>query len=162
MVFEPVSETPVSKELDDKNITYRLFTHEGPIHSLEQAAKERNQTPDQIVGSILFRLPKDNYIMVLVAGPDQISWSDLREYLGKSRITMASKEQVLEQTGYQIGAVSPFGLPSPIRILMDEAVLNQQEVSLGSGVRGTTVFMKVYDLIQALDHPETGCFVECD
>lgn len=75
---------------------------------------------------------------------------------------MASKEQVFEQTGYEIGAVSPFGLPNSIRILIDEAVLRQQEVSLGSGVRGTTVFMKVKDLIQALDHPEVGCFVECD
>jgi Cys-tRNA(Pro) deacylase len=162
MVIEPVSETPVSKELDAKNIPYRLFTHEGPIHSLEQAAEERNQTPDQIVRSILFRLPKNNFIMVLVAGPDQISWSDLREYLGTSRITMASKEQVLEQTGYEIGAVSPFGLPNPIRTLIDKAVMKQQVVSLGSGIRGTTVFIKVNDLVQALGHPETGCFVECD
>lgn len=162
MVLEPISETPVSKDLDNKNIPYRLFTHQRPISSLEQAAKERNQIPDQIIRSILFRLPKNDYIMVLVAGPDQISWSDLREYLGTSRITMASKEQVFEQTGYEIGAVSPFGLPNSIRILIDEAVLRQQEVSLGSGVRGTTVFMKVKDLIQALDHPEVGCFVECD
>ena len=34
-------ETPVTQELDQKQIPYELFTHDGPVHSLEQAAAER-------------------------------------------------------------------------------------------------------------------------
>ena len=99
--------------------------------------------------------------MVLVSGPHQISWPDLRTYLGKSRITMANKEQVLQHTGYPSGAVSPFGLPGPIRILVDESVFAEQEISIGSGVRFSSVIMRSEDLRKALGEVEIACFVEC-
>jgi prolyl-tRNA editing enzyme YbaK/EbsC (Cys-tRNA(Pro) deacylase) len=51
--------------------------------------------------------------MVLMAGPSQISWPRLRAALDVSRLSMASEVEVLEATGYPLGAVSPFGLPTP-------------------------------------------------
>ena len=88
--------------------------------------------------------------MVLMAGPAQIPWRPLRRYLGQSRVTTASQEELLAVTGYEIGAVSPFGLPQPMRVLVDESVLAEEDVSLGSGVRGTTVIMKTAVLLTAL------------
>ena len=148
--------TPVTQTLDQLNVPYTFFQHDGPVHSLEQAAAERGQQPEQVVRSILFRLAEDAYVMVLVAGPQQIDWKALRRYLGQSRITMASKEDVLQMTGYQIGSVSPFGLPQPIRTLVDESVLEQEEISIGSGVRSTTVIMKTAVLMQALGDVEVA------
>jgi Cys-tRNA(Pro)/Cys-tRNA(Cys) deacylase len=57
-------------------------------------------------------------------------------------------------TGYEIGAVSPFGMPTPVRVLIDTGVSRQQEVSIGSGVRGTTVILQVADLMRALGDVE--------
>jgi Cys-tRNA(Pro)/Cys-tRNA(Cys) deacylase len=146
--------TPVTRALDALNVPYRFFRHPGQVRSLEQAARERGQRPGQIVRSIVFRLSEDEFIMVLVAGPEQISWHDLREYLGLSRMTMANKEQVLEKTGSPPGAVSPFGLPQPMRILVDKSVLQEEIVSIGSGVRNTTVILRRDDLMQALEEVE--------
>lgn len=151
-------ETPVTLALEAENVSFRVFRHPGPIHSLEQAALERGQEPEQVVRSILFRLAKGQYIMVLMAGPSQISWSALRNYLGQSRITTATREEVLQVTGYQLGAVSPFGLPGPMRILVDESVLAQDEVSIGSGERGVTVILGAGDLMQALGNVEVVQF----
>ena len=145
-----MTETPVTHELDQKQIPYTLFTHTGPIHSLEQAAAERNQQPEQVVRSLLFRLAQDDFLMVLVAGPQQIDWKQLRRLLGQSRLTMATAEELHRVTGYEMGAVAPFGLPTPLRILIDQSVLDQAEVSLGSGVRGTAVILKTADLLTAL------------
>ena len=111
--------------------------------------------------SILFRLASDTFVMVLAPGPQQISWPALRQHLGVTRMSMASPEEVLERTGYLHGAVSPFGLPSPIRILVDQGVFAEEEISIGSGVRNTTVIMKTADLRRALGEVEVGCFVEC-
>jgi len=36
-------ETPVTLALDMMGLPYRFFQHDGPIHSLEQAAAERGQ-----------------------------------------------------------------------------------------------------------------------
>jgi len=147
-------ETPVTQALDAMGLPYRFFQHVGPVHSLEQAAAERGQQPQQIIRSILFRLAKDEYVMVLVAGPEQISWPALRQYLGQSRLTMAHKDAVQKITGYQIGSVSPFGLPQPMRILADENIFAPDEISIGSGVRGTTVIMETAVLRQALGDVE--------
>lgn len=153
-------QTPVTRYLKESGIPHRFFRHPGQVRSLEQAAQERGQKPDQVIRSILFRLPKDEYVMVLMAGPRQISWQLLRRYLGKSRVTMASEQEVLEVTGYPLGAVSPFGLPKPIRILVDTSLTDQDEISIGSGQRFSTVILSRQDLFRALGEVETGEFGE--
>jgi prolyl-tRNA editing enzyme YbaK/EbsC (Cys-tRNA(Pro) deacylase) len=130
------------------------------VSSLEQAARERGQRPEQIIRSILFRLSEDEYMLMLVAGPHQISWPALRKYLGQSRLTMASPEEVERVTGYQIGAVAPFGLPQPLRILADENIFREDEVSIGSGVRHTTVILTQGSLRAALGQVEVVSLAE--
>lgn len=150
MALPNTPDTPVGRELDARGIAFREFRHPGPVSSLEQAARERDQRPEQVVRSILFRLAQDEYLMVLVAGPSQVDWKALRRHVGQSRLTMASADEVREVTGYEIGAVSPFALPRPIRVLVDESVAREPEISIGSGVRSTTVIMTSADLLAAL------------
>ena len=125
---------------------------------MEQAAAERGQRPGQVVRSILFRLSRECeepgeaacFVMALVAGPQQISWPALRRTLGQSRVAMATPEEVLAVTGYKIGSVSPLGLPAPLRTLADRSLLAEDELSLGSGVRGLAVILRSADLLRAL------------
>ena len=146
--------SPVSQALTEMGIPHRVFTHEGPVHSLEQAAEERGQLPEQVIRSILFRVSAEDFVMVLMAGPQQIDWKALRRYLGEKRLTMADEAEMLRVTGYPRGAVAPFGLPQPVRILADESIFSQDEISIGSGVRGTTIIMTRTDLQQALGDVE--------
>lgn len=98
--------------------------------------------------------------MVLAAGPQQIDWKTLRHHLGRSRITMATPEEVLEITGYELGAVAPFGLPNPVRILVDKSVFAEEEISMGSGIRNVAVILKSADLKMALGDIEIGNFIK--
>jgi prolyl-tRNA editing enzyme YbaK/EbsC (Cys-tRNA(Pro) deacylase) len=150
--------TPVTQALDEMGTPYHIFRHPGQVTSLEQAARERGQRPEQVVRSILFRLPQDTFVMVLIAGPAQVSWPALRSYLGQSRLTTATEGEVLAITGYPIGAVSPFGLSNPLRVLVDQGVLAQEEISIGSGVRNTTVILRTEALLTALGEVEVGEF----
>jgi Cys-tRNA(Pro) deacylase len=156
-----MTETPATRDLASRGVAFRIFRHLAPVHSLEQAARERGQHPDQVIRSILFRVSQDEFVMVLVAGEEQVDWRTLRGYLGRSRLTMASEEEVLQVTGYPLGAVTPFGLPSPIRILVDETVFARQgEVSIGSGVRGAAIILDVEELRHGLGDVEIGRFVK--
>lgn len=141
---------PVSLALTALGIPHRVFTHPGLVSSLEQAAAERGQTPEQVVRSLLFRLEEGRYVLVLAAGPAQISWAALRAHLGVSRLTTADRDEVQTVTGYAIGAVGPFGLVTPMPVLVDVSVAEQTEVSIGSGVRGTTVILSTADLLAGL------------
>lgn len=152
--------TPVTRALAALNIPHRLFRHAGPVHSVEQAAQERGQKTEQVVRSIVFRLAQDSFVMVLIAGTLQVSWPALRKYLGQARLTMASEDQVLAVTGYPVGAVSPFGLPTPMRILVDQSVLSQEQISIGSGERYATVILRTEDMRRALGPVEIGAFAQ--
>ena len=152
--------TPVTRCLDELGIPYRFFRHPGAVHSLVQAARERGQKPEQVVRSVLFRLAQDEYVMALMAGPHQVSWPALRRHLGRSRLTMASEEEVLAVTGYPLGAVSPIGLSAPLRILVDRSLMDQTEISIGSGERYSTVIMAREDLFKLLGEVEIGEFGE--
>lgn len=145
-----MDQPPVSIALEKMNVPHRVFRHETPVDSFEKAASDRGQRPSQIVRTILFRVTEDEFALVLVAGPGQISWKLLRKLLGRSRITMATEEEVLAVTGYRIGTVGPFGLLKQARVLMEAGVLKEEEVSIGSGMRDAAVILKSADLYQAL------------
>jgi Cys-tRNA(Pro) deacylase len=162
MTIGEISSTPVTRYLDERGIPYRFFRHPGAILSLEQAAQERGQRPEQVIRSILFRLSRGGFVMVLVAGKKQVAWPALRKHLGTSRISMATEADVLQVTGYPLGAVSPFGTLQPVRVLMDNGILAEQEISVGSGVRFTTVIMRREDFQRALGEVEMGDFAEVD
>lgn len=150
--------TPVSRSLLEKGIAHRVFRHLGSLRSLEQAAFERGQRPEQVVRSIVFRTAAGEFVMVLVAGPAQIAWPALRAYLGQSRLTTATEDELLAVTGYSRGAVAPFALPVPMRILIDRGVLAEDVISMGSGVQGTTVILRSADLLKGLPDSELGAF----
>lgn len=100
--------------------------------------------------------------MVLVAGRDQVDWRKLRRLVKRSRVRMATEEEVLEITGYRVGTVSPFGIEQPVKVLLDASVLKEEEISIGSGSRQMAIIMKSADLRRALGNPEIVSLLEND
>ena len=149
-----MNKPPASLVLEQLNIPHQVFVHEKPVMSFEQAASDRNQRPEQIVRSILFQIRPEEFLMVLMAGRDQVDWRKLRQLVKRSRVRMASEEEVLDVTGYRIGTVSPFGLKNPVKVLIDDSVLREEEVSIGSGIRNMAIILKTADLRQALAEAE--------
>ena len=149
---------PASRALTELGVPHRVFRHAGVVTSLEQAAAERGQSPNQVVRSIVFRLGEGRFAMVLIAGMEQISWPALRAHFGQSRLTMADPAQVQKETGYRVGTVSPIGLPGPMPILVDESVLLPEEISIGSGQPNTGIILKRDDLLRILASAQMGKF----
>ena len=98
--------------------------------------------------------------MVLVAGREQVDWKKLRQLVGRSRVRMATEDEVLKVTGYRVGTVSPFGLKHQVRVLIDESVLREDEVSIGSGVRNMAIILKSAALRQTLGDAEIVSLLE--
>jgi prolyl-tRNA editing enzyme YbaK/EbsC (Cys-tRNA(Pro) deacylase) len=57
-----------------------------------------------------------------------------------------------------VGTVGPLGLKTTVPVLVDETVLAQEEVSIGSGVRNVAVILRVEDLLRALPGAERVAF----
>jgi len=149
-----ITQPPASIALDQLGIPHRLFQHKTPVTSFEQAASDRNQRPEQIVRSILFQIKPEEFAMVLMAGRGQIDWKKLRQLVKRSRVRMATEDEVLEVTGYRIGTVSPFGVKNQVRVMLDASVLREDEISIGSGIRNMAILMKSSDIQKALGDVE--------
>lgn len=156
----PNNKPPASLALDALGIEHRIFIHDKPVSSFEEAAAHRNQRPGQIVRSILFNIRPEEFLMVLVAGPDQIDWKKLRQFVKRSRVRMATEEEVLEVTGYRIGTVGPFGVKNQVQVLIDASVLKEEEVSIGSGVRNMAIIMQSAEIRKALAESEVVTLLE--
>ena len=154
------NQPPASVALDQLGIPHRVYFHEGTVTSFEQAAGERGQRASQVVRSILFQIRPEEFLMVLVAGPAQVDWKKLRQLVGRSRVRMATEDEVLEITGYRVRTVSPFGLKNQIKVLIEASVLKEEEVSIGSGVRNTAIIMNSADLRHALGDAEIVSLLE--
>jgi prolyl-tRNA editing enzyme YbaK/EbsC (Cys-tRNA(Pro) deacylase) len=76
-----------------------------------------------------------------------------------TRLTTAKPDEVRRVTGYEPGAVSPFGLPAALRLLADRSLLAHEVLSLGAGIRNAGVILRREDLLRALK-PEIGEFLQ--
>ena len=63
---------------------------------------------------------------------------------------MASHDEVLAVTGYEIETVSPFGLPTSLPLYLDSSLVDLETVYLGCGVKGYDIEVDVAELIRAL------------
>lgn len=149
----------VTQDLERRGLSYELHLHEGEVHTLEQAAEERGMQPEQIIRTLVFRLEDRSYVIVMMPGHKRVSWPKLRRALGVSRIRTAHEQEVEAITGYQPGAVSPFGLSQSLRLFVDQEVANHEVISVGAGIRNAGVKLTSEDLLVSLN-PEMGDFGE--
>lgn len=156
-----MNEKPLASiALETLGIPHHIFRHKTPVDSFEQAASDRNQRPEQVVRSILFQVRPEEFLMVLMAGRGQVDWRSLRKLVGRSRLRMATEDEVLEVTGYHVGTVTPFGMKKQVKVLIDTNIFKEEEISIGSGIRNTAILMKSADLRQALREAEIVSLTE--
>jgi prolyl-tRNA editing enzyme YbaK/EbsC (Cys-tRNA(Pro) deacylase) len=65
----------------------------------------------------------------------------VRKHLGARKISFASMDTAVSLTGMEYGGITPVGLPSDWPILVDENVIEQQRVIVGSGIRGSKLLV---------------------
>lgn len=70
----------------------------------------------------------------------------VRKKLGVSRISFARPDQTQEQTGMELGGVTPFGLPDHIPVWIDARVMDCDRIILGGGNRSSKIIMAPAEL----------------
>ncbi len=71
-----------------------------------------------------------------------------RRGVGRKQVKLASAEQVLALTGYPIGGVSPFGVPSPLPALVDESMRRFETVWIAAGSASAILPIRLDDLVR--------------
>jgi prolyl-tRNA editing enzyme YbaK/EbsC (Cys-tRNA(Pro) deacylase) len=64
-----------------------------------------------------------------------------RRHLGVRKVSFASMDDAVGLTGMQYGGITPVGLPTDWPILIDRAVAEAPHVVIGSGIRGSKLWL---------------------
>jgi prolyl-tRNA editing enzyme YbaK/EbsC (Cys-tRNA(Pro) deacylase) len=102
--------------------------------TVEAAARAVGTNPERIVKSILF-LVSGRPVLAITCGTDRVDTRTLAaQYgVGRKRVKLAEAQAVLQETGFEIGAMPPFGHRTALPTFLDLRVLSQPEVYAGGG-----------------------------
>lgn len=124
----------LQKYIDSENITAEILTMAGHTPTVEDAARELEVAPEQIIKSLVFKV-RDEPLLVINNGLTRVDRRKLAQYLevGRKWARFASPEQALELTGFVVGSMPPFGHLTRLRTLVDNAVSDQSVIFGGGG-----------------------------
>jgi prolyl-tRNA editing enzyme YbaK/EbsC (Cys-tRNA(Pro) deacylase) len=95
------------------------------------AAAAIGTTIAQIAKTLVF-LADGQPVLVIASGPDRVSEERLGEHLGAT-ISRADAEAVRDATGFPIGGVPPVGHSRRLRVVIDSALLEHEEIWSAGG-----------------------------
>src|SRR5437660_12710032 len=131
-------------------LAFDLVRTERPSNA-EESARLQGIRLEQLLRTIVVRRGERDYVFVLVPGGRQIDWPKLGAHLGVSRVSLPDAEEARAATGYERGAITPFGSTTPWPVVADASIDPGNRVAIGGGARGVNLHVRANDLIRALD-----------
>jgi prolyl-tRNA editing enzyme YbaK/EbsC (Cys-tRNA(Pro) deacylase) len=80
----------------------------------------------------------------------QIDWPKLRAHLGVKRLSLPDRDEAKAATGYERGAITPFGATTTWPVVADASIAGLGRVAIGGGARGVNLHLEAADLLEAL------------
>ena len=121
-----------------------------PAGSAEESAELQRIPLRALLRTLVVRRATDDYLFVLVPGGRRFDWSKLRAYLGVKRMTMPDADEARAVTGYERGAITPFGAAKALPVIVDAVALGEPLVAIGGGARGVNLHLAPQELVEKL------------
>ena len=153
---EPVKR--VEKFLKGFDQSLEVIVLENSARTAKDAATALGCDVGAIVKSLLFKTG-DNFTLCLVAGDKRCSLNKLKKIKNIKDISMASPEEVKNQTGYTIGGVSPVGHLNKLEIFIDKSLERFNELFAAAG-HPNCVFKINFNDIQKITNGKVEDIIE--
>ncbi|MGH2709679.1 MAG: aminoacyl-tRNA deacylase [Actinomycetota bacterium] len=141
-------DTPATRSLEGSDLKFEVIQTERPT-SVEESAALQGIGVGQLLRTIVVRRGADDYVFVLVPGGLQIDWPKLRAHLGVRKLSLPDQAEAKEATGYERGAITPFGSSKAWPVVADASLGKLDRVAIGGGGHGINLHLAAPDL---LDH----------
>jgi Cys-tRNA(Pro) deacylase len=142
--------TPALDALERAGVLYTVVRTQR-AHSAEESATLQGIELGALLRTIVVRRGDDDYVFVLVPGGRRFDWPKVRGHLGVKRLSLPDAEEALAVTGYERGAITPFGATRAWPVIVDASAVARARVAVGGGAHGVNVHLAPADLIAALD-----------
>ena len=122
----------VIKVLKDFDSNLKVQSLSSSARTAVDAATSLKCEVGAIVKSLLLRTD-DSFVLCLVSGDKRCSLNKIKKILKKKDVSMASADQVKNQTGFSIGGVSPIAHLEETKILIDKSLSRYENVYAAAG-----------------------------
>jgi Cys-tRNA(Pro) deacylase len=117
--------------------------------SAKESAAFQGIPVESLLRTIVVRRGEDDYVFVLVPGGRRFDWPKLRTHLGVSRLSLPDADEARAVTGYERGAITPFGSSQAWPVIVDSTAMTLDRVAIGGGAHGVNVHLAPADLVAA-------------
>jgi Cys-tRNA(Pro) deacylase len=142
-------DTPALRALEGSALAFRVVRTER-ARSAEESASFQGIELGSLLRTIVVRRGEGDYVFVLVPGGREIDWKKLRAHLGVSRLSLPDAEEARDATGYERGAITPFGSTTAWPVIADAGVPGLDPVAIGGGAHGVNLHLAGADLVARL------------
>jgi Cys-tRNA(Pro) deacylase len=150
-MIERLDSNHLAQYIQTHNIQAEILHFEVQTPTVAVAAEVAGVKPEQIVKSVLFMADGER-VLVLACGTYRIAWKRLADHLGISRkkLKTADATQVLEITGYVVGAVSPLGQRHKLRTIVEATIPTLGMVLAGGGELNALMKLETAELLRVV------------
>lgn len=143
------ADTPALRALQGADLAFAVVRTER-ARSADESAEFQGIELGQLLRTIVIRRGADDYVFVLVPGGRQIDWPRLRSHLGVSRLSLPDAEEAQSATGYERGAITPFGSTTAWPVIADPVIPTLERVAIGGGGHGVNLHLRGGELVAFL------------
>ena len=140
-------ETEVTKYLDKQGVNYEIKKHKEPALTCETAAQQRGVRVEQIVKCMVGRDNTEVLYVMLIPGDRTLKLKKVRKHVGGKAVQLIPPEQLSQEFGITVGAISPIQFIGKARIILDPTVLEEKLVDISSGDPLAGIELNAEDLL---------------
>ncbi|HZU70717.1 MAG TPA: YbaK/EbsC family protein [Ktedonobacteraceae bacterium] len=133
--------------LEEQQIDAEHLSFDQPCHSVAEAARAVNASPQELVKNICLLDGDGQLITAIVKGEDRVSVSRIAKTLQKEGLRLATPDEILGKTGYPCGGTPSFGYAAVF--LIDPKVMEREVVYTGGGSETSLVKIRTEELVRA-------------
>jgi Cys-tRNA(Pro) deacylase len=119
-----------------------------PMPTVRLAAQAIGVPEEQILKTLLFTDDEGRFVVVIANGTRRIDRARLAGVAAMQKPRPAKPDDVVAVTGYPAGGVAPLGLPTSIRVIVDQATAALSFAYGGGGQEHLLLHVKVSDVIR--------------
>ena len=129
--------TPAIRQLRASGIIFSLHSyHYEEKGGTSTAAAAIKVDEHAVIKTLIMEDDIQKPLIVLMHGDKQVSTKMLAREIGVKKVQPCTPQKAHKLTGYRVGGISPFGIPSPIRIYLESSIMELPKIYINAGKRG--------------------------
>jgi len=136
----------VERWIKEHGVKWRLIKASGRTTTVDDAARFLGVDRSRIVKTLIVIACNEVYA-VIIPGDKKLDMNKLANIIG-CKPRLAKPSEVVERTGYRVGGVPPIALPSHVKLIIDESLLNLNRVYGGGGKDGVLLEFNPKELVE--------------